>query len=384
MVRLHTLSEFRERAIRRLPAGISDFVNGGAADERTLRDNEAAFDQWRLLPRVGVNVLRRKTSANILGYSAALPLILSPVGLMGLFWRQGEMAAARAAERMQIPYCLSTNSVATIEDVASAAPDADRWFQLYVLKDRVLTTELVHRAKEAGYRVLCVTVDLPVAGRRERDLRNGFTIPPRLGLGQLLEFIRHPGWLLDILRFPASFGNFADAKTSSFTSIARRVADLFDPASDWNDIAHLRSIWDGPFVIKGILHPRDARIAVQIGADAIVVSNHGGRQLDHIPASLAALPEIALAIGDSAPIILDGGIRRATDILIALALGATACGIGRPFVWGLASNGQAGVERVLDIFREELDTAMALLGLSSLTQISSDYIRRRDEDIFAR
>jgi L-lactate dehydrogenase (cytochrome)/(S)-mandelate dehydrogenase len=263
--------------------------------------------------------------------------------------------------------------VASIEEVAAGAPaGGDRWFQLYMLKDRGLMAAMLERAAGAGYRTLCVTVDLPVQGRRERDLRNAFSVPLRPRPGTILDLARRPRWLLGVLRSPARFGNFAAATPSQgFTSVAQHVATLFDPSAGWDEIARLRERWPGPVVVKGVLHPDDARRAVDaMGASAVIVSNHGGRQLDQVPAAVAALPRVTEAVDGRAEVILDGGVRRGTDILKARALGASACMIGRAFVWGLAAGGgQAGVVRSLDILREELDNALALLGRRSLADV---------------
>ena len=229
------------------------------------------------------------------------------------------MAAASAAMAAGIPFCLSTNSVASIEEVAAAVPGGDRWFQLYIMKDRALTQALLERAASAGYRVLCITVDLPIQGRRDRDLRNAFTVPLRPGPHTILDVARRPRWLYGLLRSPVRFGNFEGAEPQGFTSIAQHVGTLFDPTADWDDVARIRKRWNGPVVVKGVLHPDDARRAADIGCDAVIVSNHGGRQLDQVPASVAALPAIAEAVGDRVEVILDSGIRRGTDVIKARA-----------------------------------------------------------------
>ncbi len=257
-------------------------------------------------------------------------------------------------------------------------PGGDRWFQLYIMKDRALTDALLERAARTGYRVLCVTVDLPIQGKRDRDLRNSFTVPLRPRPSTILDVASRPRWLYGLLRSPVRFGNFQGAEPQGFTSIAQHVGSLFDPSADWDDIARIREKWKGPVVIKGVLHPDDARRAVDIGCDAVIVSNHGGRQLDQVPASVAALPAVAEAVGGRAEVILDSGIRRGTDILLARALGASACMIGRAFLWGLASGGTAGVTRTIDILREELDNAMALLGQRSFVDVDRHAAVRAD------
>ena len=355
---------------------VFDFIDGGAGDEATLRENRRAFEDWALMPRVGVDVSARNLATEILGRPSNLPLILAPTGLAGLFWPGGEIDALRAAADAGIPFCLSTNSIASMEEVARAAPECERWFQLYMLKDKALLDAMIERAWAAGYRVLCLTVDLPIQGRRERDLRNAFTLPLRPRMRTAYDVALRPQWLYGLMRNPVSFGNFRGL-SGGFTSIAEHVATLFDPAATWDDFARVRKRWQGQFVIKGVLHPDDARRALAIGSAAIIVSNHGGRQLDQAPAACAALPEIADAVGDRAEVILDGGVRRGTDILKAVALGASSCMIGRPFLWGLAVGGEAGVTRTLQIFRDELDNAMALIGASKLSDISPDHLRRR-------
>lgn len=330
------------------------------------------------MPRVGVDVSDRSLATRIVGQDASLPLILAPTGLAGLFSPGGEMSAASAAMAAGIPFCLSTNSVASIEDVAAAVPGGDRWFQLYIMKDRALTNALLERAARTGYRVLCVTVDLPIQGKRDRDVRNNFTVPLRPRPRTILDVASRPRWLYGLLRSPVKFGNFVGSEPEGFTSIAKLVGTLFDPTAGWDDIARIRDKWRGPVVVKGVLHPDDARRAVEIGCDAVIVSNHGGRQLDQVPASVAALPGVVEAVDGRAEVILDSGVRRGTDILIARALGASACMIGRAFLWGLASGGKAGVTRTIDILREELDNAMALLGQRRFADIDRHAAIRAD------
>ena len=376
----HSIADLRLLARRRLPRAVFDFIDGGATDETTLRGNAAAFDDWYLMPRVAVDVSRRDTRRSILGFESQLPIMWSPTGLAGFFRRDGEIVGARAASSCGVPFCLSTNSIASIEDVARASPDGDRWFQLYFLKDRDWMNGLLDRAMASDYRVLCLTVDLPLQGQRERDLRNAFTLPLRPTMRSAFDIARRPAWLLDTLRSPLRFGNFDTSAASGFTSVAQHVATLFDPSANWNDVARIRDRWKGPMAIKGILHPADAAKAIELGADAVIVSNHGGRQLDHSPPALVALPAIVEAVGGRGDIILDGGVRRATDILKAIALGATAGASGRTFLWGLAAGGEAGVRRAIEILRREIDNAMALLGVSDLNGVTRDHVRRRSPD----
>ncbi len=373
-----TIDDLRIAARRRLPRIVFDFIDGGARDEGSLRDNRRAFDAWHLMPRVGVDVSQRRLGTTLIGKPIALPLVLGPTGLAGLYRPRGEMLACRAATAAGIPFCLSTNSVASLEAVAADAPDSDRWFQLYPLRDRDLMRDMLRRAATNGYKTLCLTVDLPIQGRRERDIRNGFTLPLRPTARTAFDVLLRPAWLYGLARNPASFGNFAaPGGTGGATTIAQHVATLFDPSADWSLVGQIRKGWSGPFVVKGVLHPDDARAAVRAGADAVIVSNHGGRQLDAVPGACAALPGVVAAIQGQADIILDGGVRRGTDILKALALGARACMIGRPFLWGLAAAGEEGVRRAIEILAAELDEAMALAGVRDLAEITPDFVRSR-------
>jgi len=372
-----SIEDLRQAARRRLPRIVFDFIDGGARDEQSLADNRRAFDAWSLMPRVGVDVSQRRLDTHLLGKPIALPLVLAPTGLTGLFRPQGEMMACRAATAAGIPYCLSTNSIASIEAVAAAVPDSDRWFQLYPLRDRDLMDDMLKRAAQNGFRTLLFTVDLAIQGRRERDMRNGFTLPLRPTIRTGLDVLQRPGWLYGLARNPVSFGNFAPNAKGGGVSIAQHVATLFDPSADWTLVSQIRKKWNGPFVVKGVLHPDDARAAVKAGAEAVIVSNHGGRQLDGALGACAALPGVVAAIGGDADVILDGGVRRGTDILKALALGARACMIGRPFLWGVAAAGEEGAKFAIDTLANELDEAMALAGMADLAAVGPDLVRAR-------
>lgn len=357
------IADLRRMARRRLPRGIFEFIDGGAGAGITRAANMADFEDITLMPRMGVDVAACETATTILGRRAALPLILAPTGLAGLFWPEGEQAALRAAQAAGVPFCLSANSVASIEEVAKAAPEAERWFQFYFLKDPDLTTRMLSRARSSGYRVLCLTLDLAQQGKRHHDARNAFTVPPRLTTATVLDALRRPHWLAGYLRHGVSFGNFESGTSDGgFASIATRVASLGDASADWNTVARVAQEWGGPFVIKGLLHPDDARRAADLGAEAVIVSNHGGRQLDGVPSPIAALPAMAEAVGGRCQVILDGGVRRGTDIVKAKALGADAVMIGRAFLWGLAAAGQPGTSKAITLLAEELDNALALLG----------------------
>ncbi len=372
------IEDVRRKARRRLPRFLFDFVEGGADDEVTVRANRTAFADYAFRARALVDVSARELSTTLLGQRLALPLLLGPVGLAGLLAPRGELLAAEAAARKGALFSVSTMSVCTLEEVAAAAP-APRWFQLYVWKDRGITRSLVERAKAAGYSALCLTVDVPDMGNRERDVRNGFVVPPRLTLANAADLLLHVGWVLRMTRSPRStFGNFVDTQAlarKDAVSVAAFTSRQFDPALTWADVEWLRGLWPGPLVLKGITRAEDAQRAVEHGVQAIVVSNHGGRQLDGLPASLDVLPEIVNAVGGRAEIVLDGGIRRGSDVVKAIALGARACMIGRPYLYGLAAGGQAGVEVVLDVFRREIDRTLTLLGCARLEQLDASYLR---------
>lgn len=363
------VADLRLVARRKLPKVVFEFLDGGASDEITLRANTADFAGLALRPRVMVDVARRDLSTTLFGESMALPLVLSPVGLTCMFCPEGELHAARAAAAAGIPYCLSNNAGHSIEEVR-AATGKPFWFQLYVLKDRELTRSLVERAKAAGCSVLMVTVDLAAHGRRERDTRNGFTIPPRISPANLFEMLTKPGWLYHRLAGrPLTFANYKTGAEGGFLHLAKFIAEQFDPAVTWKDIAWLKSIFGGPIVVKGILTGDDARLAIDHGADGISVSNHGGRQLDAVLSPIAALPEVVEAVAGRIPVLMDGGVRRGADIVRARALGASAVMIGRAFVYGLAAEGPGGAARVIEMLRGELDNALALLGVPSVAEI---------------
>lgn len=374
---LHSVADVRAEARRRLPRVVFDFVDGGAEDESTVRGNEAAFADWWFVPRPLVDVSTRSTRTELFGRSLRAPLVVAPTGLAGLVWPHGEAVAAAAANAWGIPYTLSCAGSCSIEDVrAATAAGAPLWFQLYVWQDRALTEQLVERARRSGYEVLCLTVDVPLSGRRERDLRNGMTIPPRIGLSSGLDALRHLSWLVRFARAPVTFANVRDVEVadpgaeggapgSGTMALGAYVNSQLDPSASWAELRWLREQWSGPLVVKGVLDPETARRLVGEGVDGIVVSNHGGRQLDSAVPSLVALPSIVAAVGASTVVLMDGGVRRGTDIAKALALGADAALVGRPHLWGLAAGGGVGVARVLSLFEDELDRALALLGCPS-------------------
>jgi L-lactate dehydrogenase (cytochrome) len=362
------IEDFRKLARRRLPRALFDFIDGGAQDEVTLRANQSDFHRLALLPRVLTDVSKRDQSVTVLGRRLDLPLILSPTGLPGMLWPNGAIAAAQAADKAGAGFCLSSMSTSTVEDV-SRATGRPIWFQLYVMRDRGLSRALIERAKAAGCSALVLTVDLAMQGQRDRDVHNGLTIPPSLRLSNLVDFALHPGWVWRFLTGPrVTLANLVGAtggKDDMFT-IAGFVNSQFDQSITWKDIEWAKSIWGGPLALKGILDPEDAKLAAQHGVDAVIVSNHGGRQLDGVRSAISALPDVVDAVEGKIEVLLDGGVRRGTDVLKAMALGATACMIGRPFLYGLASMGGPGVSRALQIFRNEMDVALALMGRGSV------------------
>ncbi|MCA1646080.1 MAG: alpha-hydroxy-acid oxidizing protein [Chloroflexi bacterium] len=373
---LITIDDLRRRARQRLPRAVFDFIDGGAEDELTLRRNRSAFEQITFRPRVLIDTSHRDQSTTVLGQTLSTPLILAPTGLCGMAAPRGEVLAARASLNAGVIFTLSSLSAVTIEETARAAP-GPHWFQLYVWRDRELTRSLVERAASVGYRTMVVTVDVPVLGQRERDVRNGATIPPRVTLRNALNSVQKLGWLLAMARNPRiDFVNVASPnRARGAFALGPFVNSQFDPSVSWADLAWFRSIWSGPLVLKGIMSAEDARRAVEYGVDAIVVSNHGGRQLDGLPAAIEVLPEVAAAVGNRVEVLFDGGIRRGTDVVKALALGARACLIGRPYLYGLGAAGQPGIELSIALIRAEIDRAQALLGRPTLADLDRRTVR---------
>ena len=374
--------DLRRIAKRRLPAGVFDYIDGGAEDERTMRANRDAFARYRFRPRVLRDVSAIDTTTSLLGRELALPLVLAPTGFTRIADPQGELAVARAAERAGVPYALSTLSTRSIEEVATANGTGRRWFQVYVWKDKALLRDMIDRAAAAGYEALVITVDTANLGRRERDVRHGFALPPKLGLDSVVDGIRHPSWTWRFVRAePIRFANVATSAAAtgqpegtSAVNLAATFATQFDPRLSWDDIEWFRSVWNGPIVIKGIQSVDDARMATEAGVDAIALSNHGGRQLDDAPAALELVAPVADAVGGRVEIICDGGVRRGSDILKALALGANACMAGRAYLYGLAAGGELGVDTVLEQLAADVRRTMALLGVARLDELGSEYI----------
>ena len=372
------IDDLRRRARRRLPRAVFDFVDGGAEDETTLRANRRGFQQLTFRPRALVDVSQRDQATTILGQPVDSPLVIAPTGLPGLLWPRAEAALARGAARRGIIYTTSTHASMTVEDVA-ASTTGPLWFQLYVLKDRDLIGRLIERAKAAGYRALVVTTDVPILGQRERDLRNGATIPPKITVRNVVDTVQRLGWMRRVLLGPPiTFKNFVGTSASAGddpVSLWSYISKQHDPSVTWDDLAWFRSLWSGPIAIKGIMTGEDARRAVDHGMDAIIVSNHGGRQLDSLPAAIEVLSEVVDAVDDRAEVILDGGVRRGTDVVKAVALGARACMIGRPTLYGLAAGGQPGVERAIEILQLEIDRTLGLLGRPCLADLDRSAVR---------
>jgi L-lactate dehydrogenase (cytochrome) len=371
-----TVADFRKVAQRRLPKFVFDYVDGAAGDETTMHHNRAAFEQLRLYPRQQVDVSKRSMETTVLGRRLSMPMLLGPTGLQRLVHRRADLEVARAAGAAEIPFVVSASTAFTVEQIA-AAGSGDLWLQVYPWRDRKAVEHVVTRAIAAGYSTLVVTVDVPLLGRRERDLRNGMSIPPRITPRNVYQGARHPRWVTHLLRGPEiTFVNFKElAPGSKGMALMQWVNDeLTNPGAEWSELQWLRRLWPGPLVVKGVLTVQDARAAVREGADAIVVSNHGGRQLDDTPATAEVLPRVVDAVGDRAEVLIDGGVRRGGDILKALALGARAALVGRPYWWGLAAGGSAGVGAVIDIFRNELDMAMALSGRPTIDSVGRDLL----------
>lgn len=377
----HSIGALRELARAALPKPVFDFADGGAEDERTLRRNEAAFAEIALLPKPLDGAAARDLSVGLFGKTLTLPVIVGPTGLAGLFWPDGERCAARAAAAAGTAFCLSHGSVCTLEQLAETGA-APRWMQVFVYRDRGFTRELTERAAKAGYDALVLTIDNQMLGNRDRDLRNGFSIPPRFGLTGLAGMALKAEWLWRMRRElkRVTFGNYArPGETADLKALAGRMASLLDPSMAWPDVVELRKLWRGPLILKGVLHPDEARRAIAEGIDGIIVSNHGGRQLDGAASSIEALPGVVAAVEGRIPVLLDGGVRRGSDVVKALALGAAACLVGRPQLWGLAVAGEAGVARMLEIYAAEIDRVMGLCGITSLAGITGDLLLRKDK-----
>ena len=370
------IEDLRQTARRKVPRAFFEYAEGGSYAEETLRANRADLEHIQLRQRILVDVDNRSTRTTILGEPASLPLALAPIGLCGMQHGDGEILACRAAQAAGIPFTLSTMSICSIEDV-SAAVGKPFWFQLYVMKDRGFIRSLIERAKAARCSALVLTVDLQILGQRHRDIKNGMTVPPQLRLGNLIDIATKPAWALSVLRGKRkTFGNIAGhiKGMESVNVLSQWISGQFDPALNWKDVEWIAGLWNGKLILKGILDVEDARMAAKTGAAALVVSNHGGRQLDGAPSSISMLPRIADAVGTDIEVLFDGGIRSGQDIFRALALGAHACLSGRAYIYGLGAGGQQGVARAIEIIRHELDVTMALTGVKTLAEINQHNI----------
>ncbi|MBV9954885.1 MAG: alpha-hydroxy-acid oxidizing protein [Pseudolabrys sp.] len=370
------IDDLRQVAARKVPRAFYDYAVSGSYSEQTLHANTDDLAALKLRQRVMIDVDRRDTSTTILGEKVPVPLALAPIGLLGMQHGDGEILACRAAQQIGIPFTLSTMSICSIEDVA-AAVEKPFWFQLYVIRDRGFMKALIERAAEAKCSALVLTVDLQILGQRHRDIRNGMTVPPEIRIKNIIDIATKPAWAWSILKGKRkTFGNLAGhvKGMENVNSLAEWTSQQFDPSLNWRDIEWVKSIWPGKLILKGILDVEDARIAAQSGAEAMVVSNHGGRQLDGAASSISMLPRIADAVGDDIEILFDGGVRTGADIERALALGAQACMIGRPYVWGLGAYGQAGVAKAVDLLQKELHVTMGLTGVGSVAEIGPNVL----------
>jgi L-lactate dehydrogenase (cytochrome) len=373
----YSIDDLRYLAWRKLPSPIFHYMDGGADDETSLRRNSKAFDAFSLTPDCLVDISTIDTSTELLGKRLSMPLLCSPTGMSRLFHREAELAVVRAAARAGVFYSLSTMATTKIERVGDET-SGPKMFQIYLFKDQGLTADLIDRCLQAKFDALCLTIDTPLAGNRERDRVTGMQMPPRFTASSFLSFATHLGWAFDLLRNP----NFDIANVAHRVPVlkGRRMSVIdyansqFDRTAGWSQAEALRARWPGPFVIKGIQSVSDARRAVDIGATALMLSNHGGRQLDGAIAPIDLLPRIRSAVGSSVELIVDGGVRRGVQIAKALALGANACSVGRPYLYGLAAGGEAGVHRALSLLREEFERSMALLGAPRVDRISPSHI----------
>ncbi|MFT3973831.1 MAG: alpha-hydroxy acid oxidase [Amaricoccus sp.] len=373
-----TIADLKEMARRRVPKMFFDYADSGAWTEGTYRSNEADFADILLRQRVLVDMTDRSLASEMVGEPVSMPVALAPTGLTGMQHADGEILAAQAAEAAGVPFTLSTMSICSIEDIA-ANTTKPFWFQLYVMRDRAFIESLIGRAKTAGCSALVLTLDLQILGQRHKDLRNGLSAPPKFTPKHVWQMATRPFWCLEMLQTKRrTFGNIVGhaSNVGDLSSLSSWTAEQFDPRLSWEDVAWIKSLWGGKLILKGILDPEDAKMAIGTGADAIVVSNHGGRQLDGARSSISALPGIVAAVDGQIEVHLDGGIRSGQDVLKAVALGATGTYIGRPFLYGLGAGGREGVARVLEIIRRELDITMALCGRRDIRTIGPDILDR--------
>ena len=369
-----SVADVRRLARRRVPRAVFDYTDGAAGDELSLRRARAAFARVEFQPRVLRDVSVIDTSTTIMGERAALPLVLAPTGFTRLMHHAGEPAVAAVAGRTGVPYGLSTLGTTSIEDLAAAAPGTRRWFQLYLMRDRGYVKDLVQRAGDAGYDTIILTVDTPVAGRRHRDVRNGMSIPPRITPRTAFDMALHPRWWANLLTTePLTFASLS----STGGTVADLIARVFDPTINLADLDWLRGTWGGRLVVKGIQGVDDARLVAEHGADGIILSTHGGRQLEHAPLPFEILPDVRTAVDPRVDVLIDGGVMSGADVVAAVASGASAVAVGRAYLYGLMAGGEAGVQRVVDLLREEIETTMRLLGRTSIASLGPDCVRLR-------
>jgi len=366
-------------AKRNLPGGVFDYIDGAAEDEEALARSIRVFDDVLFRPRVLRDMSSVDMSTTLLGKKIPFPLALSPTGFGRIADSQGELAVARSAARLGLPYTLSTLGTRSIEEVAEVS-DGPKWFQVYVWKDRGIVKEMISRAEAAGYETIVITVDFATLGRRERDIRRGFTLPPKLGLGTIADGIMHPRWTLDFatsdpIRFANVAGTGDGRDGTDAIALGPYVAEQLDPSLSWKDLEVFRDLWPGTIMVKGVQDIEDARIAANMGIDAVALSNHGGRQLDSSPAPFELLPAAVDAVGDRVELLVDGGIRRGADIVKAVSLGATACMAGRAYLYGLGAGGERGVDKALGFLRDEFERTMKLIGAASVSELGPDFIQ---------
>ena len=376
MTAITCVDDLRDIARKRTPRMFFDYCESGSWSESTLHANEADLQAIKFRQRVAIDVDERSTSAKMLGDDVTMPVALAPTGLTGMQHADGEILAAQAAEEFGVPFTLSTMSICSIEDVAENTTKPF-WFQLYVMRDRKFVHRLIERARAAGCSALVITVDLQIMGQRHRDVKNGLSAPPKPTLANLVNLATKPGWCVKMLgtrrRYFGNVVGYVDG-IEDMSSLAQWTAGQFDPTLSWDDVRELRRLWDGKVIIKGVMDAEDAAKAMDVGADAIIVSNHGGRQLDGAPSSIAALPQIVDMVGGRCEVWMDGGIRSGQDVLRALALGADGTMIGRAFLYGLAASGKMGVQQVLQIIQKELDLTMAFCGRRALGEVDRDIL----------
>ena len=375
--RATSIADLRELARRRVPRAIFEYADRGSYDEITLRRNRADLDAIELRQRVMIDLSKLSLATTVLGQPWSLPVGIAPTGLTGLFHRDGEIHGARAAESVGVPFALSTMSICSIEDVR-AAVTRPFWFQVYLMRDRGFNEELIGRARAAGCSALVLTVDLAVQGVRRRDIKNGLSIPPRLTLKNMLDIASKPHWAINVmLGKRRTFGNLEKRMRDAggLVTLSQWIASQFDVSITWRDIDWVRTLWPGKLILKGILDVEDARMATSMGVDAIIVSNHGGRQLDSAPSTISVLPEIAEAVAGRCELLFDGGVQSGQDVLKALARGARACLIGKAFLYALAAGGEAGVRCALELLRRELEVSMALAGVTDVQRVDRTILR---------